>query len=432
MGLIQKTRAGLKGFSFAFNNLSKIEQVGSQTWYGFGSGLSSEYWGGDVNTWLKDYLEVPEVQASINWKARAFSNMKLDVVNAETLAPAPGTNKAAQLIRRPNYFQSQKEFIRQTRLFYYIFGNEIIYGNRPFGFSVKTVNGLFSLPYNLLSIKADIQKHFFFQNELPKVEMKMRFGGYEIPIPYTDCMHLNDNNVQLTAKDFLVGTSRLGALQAPIKNLRAAYEARNVMIENRGALGILTNAGADAGGSIPLDPDDKDQLQADFKKYGLTKKQHQFILTSLSLKWQQIAIDTDKLKLFEEATEDQRKIIDGFGLRTELFARERGATYQNQIQAERAVYQDTIIPEAEEWTTALTEYLGLSGTAYKVHGTFDHLAVFQDNKKEYATGLRLLAMALSEAYSQGIISFEQYQEQLAKYGIDGDFPKTPKQLTEGT
>ena len=431
MGFFNRARFAAKAAQFAFNNLSRLEKVGENIFYPFGFTGAADFWTADVNQWLNDYIQVPEVNAIINWKARAFSNMKLDVVNAKTGEPAPNSLPAARLIRRPNYFQSQKEFIRQSRLFYYIFGNEIIYASRPLAWSVKSATGLFTLPYNLLDIQVKGGKKFIFNEQMPDVVMIFNFGGLNITIPYNECFHLNDNNVQLSDTDFITGMSRLASLQAPIKNLRASYEARNVMIENRGALGILTNDGSDAGGAIPLDPDDKKDLQEQFRKYGLTKKQYQFILTSLSLKWQQIAIDTDKLKLFDEATEDQRKLIDGYGLRQEIFAKQKGSTFENQLQAERAIYQDTIIPEAEEWTIGLTQFLGLEGSAWKVSGTFDHLAVFQENLKEYSTGLRLLVMGLNEALAIGAIDLAQYRRKLEEFGIEGPFPTNnePLQLT---
>jgi hypothetical protein len=424
MGILNRTKAGIQAFSFAFNNLSKIEKTGQQYFYGFGSGLSSEFWSSSPNGWLKDYLEVPEINASINWKARACSNARLDIVSIKTGQPAPNTLPQARLIRSPNYFQKQKQFIRFTRLLYYIFGNEIIFANRPLGFSIKKASGLFSLPFNCIEYKFDNQKPYFLQTEYPKHEIFVKANGKKYPISLDECFVLCENNVTTENNKVFEGLSRIDGLTGPIKNLRASYEARNVMIENRGALGILTNAGSDAGGAIPLDPEEKEDLQEQFKKYGLTKKQHQFILTSLALKWQQISVDTDKLKLFEEATEDQRKVIDGLGLRQELFAREKGSTYENQIEAERAAYQDTIIPEFEEWTNGMNRFLNLEGTGYKLNATFDHLPCFQINKKEYSTALRLLVMALNEALEVRAISIEQYREMLSDFGVKGEFPTT--------
>jgi HK97 family phage portal protein len=203
-----------------------------------------------------------------------------------------------------------------------------------------------------------------------------------------------------------------------VQNIRAAYEARNVLIENRGALGILTNNSTDGiGSTLPLDESEKKKVQDEWKKYGIQKNQFQAIITSLNLKWQQISTDANKLQLFEETKADQEQICDAYGVPFELFANQKGVTFDNKKQARREFYENTIIPEAEEWIDALNRYFETYNKSWEIKGSFDHLSVFQENQKERAQSITLLTNALSKAFADGALTLEEYKSELRKLRI---------------
>ena len=64
-----------------YDNLFRIRKDGAGYFYAFGSNKDPF---GDIDE-LKSYQEVPEVNAIINMKARAWSNMRLKEVNKEEL-----------------------------------------------------------------------------------------------------------------------------------------------------------------------------------------------------------------------------------------------------------------------------------------------------------------------------------------------------------
>lgn len=248
--------------------------------------------------------------------------------------------------------------------------------------------------------------------------------------PKDSIIHINRANVngqmltigtvttEVTQADqsYLWGIPVMASHQANVRNLRAAYEARNVLIENRGALGILSNGSTDGVGSmLPIDPKLKKELQDEYRRYGMTKGQMQIIMTSLNLKWQQMAIDTDKLKLFDECEADTRALCLGYGVPYELIA--AGQTYDNKLRAERQFYQNTIIPEAGEWCDAINRRVEIAGKSWEVSITYDHLPVFQDNVKERAQAMSLMAAAIEKLITNGVMTVEQAQVELQKFGI---------------
>jgi HK97 family phage portal protein len=376
-------------------------------------------WGGYQKQNLSDYLEVPEVNSIINAKARAFSSMRLEVVSKETGKPVKNNEPLVKALRNPNYFQSQKEFLMQTKIFQEIFGNEIIYFLTPVGFK-NNIKGMFTLPPLLVDIDETDRRPYWEQSEWP-AESKyfIDWDGKRITLPSTDIIHINNSNVKVEPGNVFWGQSQLSALSGAISNIRAAYEARNVLIENRGALGILSNSGTDGiGASLPLDPKEKEKVQKEWKKgYGLMKDKNQIIITSLPLKWQQMSIDADKLGLFEETKADTEQICDMFGYPFELLANQKGTTFENQKQAEKRFYTNTIIPEANEWVSGMNRRFETMDKSWELKASFEHLDVFRENEKDRAQSITVLINGLSKAYQDQALTLEQYKRELEKLNI---------------
>ena len=229
---------------------------------------------------------------------------------------------------------------------------------------------------------------------------------------------MNDNNVKSnTELSFLKGNSKIDAQQAPLENILAAYEARNVLIVNRGAIGILSNASKDGiGGVAPLDVKEKAKVQQEFSKYGLTKSQWQVIITNLSLNWQQMAIDVDKLRLFEETKEDTLKLCDAYGLPPEMLSVSNGVTFANKREAQVQFYRDTVIPETGARIAGINKKW-FADKEYELAATFEHLPIFSEELKDRARSLMLVCNALSRALDGQVITIEEYRKELKKFGI---------------
>lgn len=379
--------------------------------YPFGMGNTINW---NTENFLKDFLEVPEVNAVITWKARAWSTMNLKVVSDVTGEDATSKDPIVRLIRQPNYFQSQKEFFMQTKIWQEIYGNEFLYINRP---AAMAPNALFTLNPNCVDIEYGSEDvPFYMQSSLPSnIRYKATFGGGTKDIT-ENVIHINNSNIDPDSGNWLDGVSPLQSLSEPIANIRASYEARNVIISNRGALGILSNGSVDGMGSIlPMDPKEKEALQTALKGYGLSKNQHQFIVTNLNLKWQQMAVDSDKLQLHEENKAAFNTICDVLGVNYEIFANDN--TFENKKAAERATYQNTIIPEAHEWCDALNRKLETNKKSWHIECSFDHLPIFAENLKDRAATLVQLTTALDKAFQSGIITSQDYKNELTKFKI---------------
>jgi len=207
-------------------------------------------------------------------------------------------------------------------------------------------------------------------------------------------------------------------LALPIANIRAAYEARNVLIENRGAIGILSNASKDGiGGVAPMNKTERQKVQEAFQGYGITKGKSPVIITNLALSWSQMAVDVEKLKLFEECIEDTIKICDAYGVPVEMLSMVRNTTFNNKASAQVQFYRDTIIPDANIRVAGINAKFDTASRGYTLIASFNHLPIFETERKERAQTLTLSVNALSKAFADGAIDINLYKQELAKLGI---------------
>jgi hypothetical protein len=390
------------------------------------NGINSISWGS--NQYLRDYLEVPEVNGVINQKVSMFCNGIIRVISDITGKEIPNNDPFVKLLREPNYFQSQKEWMQQTGLFGEIYGNEYIFFLTPVGMP-NSPKAMFNLPPDIVVVNEPSTP--FFLETTNKATYWYTWNGQKTQLSPDSIIHINRANVSSALNHFqsdlsvtnyqnsyTLGTPAMAAQQMPIRNIRAAYEARNVMIENRGALGILSNFSKDGTGAmLPIDPKAKKELQDDYKKFGMTKSQYQIIITSLPLQWQQMSIDTDKLKLFEEIAADFQSICTGFGMAYEMFTANQ--TYDNKLRAERQTYQNTIIPMANEKIGALNHKFKTQEKSWHIEIDYSYLPIFQENIREKSVSTKQMADAFAIMYRDQAITLEQYQAELLKLGIGG-------------
>jgi len=362
-------------------------------WYKFwdkgsaGSAVNNYLVGQSSPEWLNDkqlldwYSLVPQVKTVINRKALMASNMKIRLVRGEGEdAEQIDTHPVLDLLQTPNVLQSQKEFIIQNWVFFEIFGESFTLMNG--GEFITTPSSLFNLPNDLLEMKLTGKLYKQIEESGIIDGYKLEVNGKSEDYKAEEIIHFANYG----GSDGIKGQSVLKTLQFPVTNTFKSYEARNVLIAKRGAIGILSNSSGDETGSIPLKPKEKEELQEKFdSKYGLKEDQSQVIVTNGSLKWQAMNFDVEELALHLEETQNFRILVDAFGLNMNIFSDEKGATFENQKEGQRSAYESTIIPQAESWLEKLSKAILTEQdikSGLRLWPDFTHLPCLQANQKE--------------------------------------------------
>lgn len=370
--------------------------------------------------YLECFNEIPELNAVINWKARAFCSGVIYRIDKDGNR-LPDDN-FTKLINRPNWFQAGKEFLRQTKLFREIYGDEYLYSWRGVTKTPIDTKAFYTLPPNLVTCIYDDATPFFMESAQPDgITYTYKLGSKETNLPIDQLLHLNDNRVTITEatkKSMLNGESKMRGLTPAINNIRMAYETRGVILKRRGAMGVLSNDGADVSGQIPMEKGERDDLQEQYRRFGGLEGQDNIIITNTRVRWQNMTVSPDKMGLFQETEEDFYKICDGYGVDMALFSAKNGVTYQNQNAAEKRTYDNTVIPEANEWIGALDYYFyGDITDGSRLIMDFSHLAIYQEDLELNARGLGVLVAALSTALADKAITIDEYQQEMARFGL---------------
>ena len=400
-----------------FSRKSQPQPTGNATPTFFPLDWVSQYLSNSLSAndekYLKYYLSVPELQSVINYKSDLFASMRVKeqkISNGEFVEKS----KWLDLINNPNVLQNFDEFATQANTLKSIFGNGFI--NKLKG--VTETYALFNLPAGDAQVVPVSENMIIFnQTKLDKIikEYKFKYNSGSITYKPSEIIHFNDTQVRfdLTTKDYLKGLSKIQALTQACENIRTAYSARGIL-QGNAPVGMISNKSKDGTGSTVLDPTEKKAVQDNLKKYGLAHdKKYQFIVTGMELAYVSMATNIGNLKLYEEIDADLRTICNQFKIPPEIFL--SNVTYENKKEAKKQVYQDVIIPEAENWLSMLSKGLGMVDTVFVPD--YSHIAILQTDLESRARMHNWEVTALSKAFADGVLTNEQYILQLEKIGM---------------
>jgi len=337
----------------------------------------------------------------------------------------PAVQNARKLfVERPNPLQSAKEYNLERYFMFYTFGNNYVYTNNPlktFQTDITTVRTLFNLPSEYVTVRQTGK--LYDQVELKGIIEKYCLTNYN-PVKDFDpdnIIHFNDLNLS-DAGNSIIGTSRLENLRMPITNTQLAFEAMNVLLEHRGMQGIIKANNKDATGTqIPLQKDQKDEIDSVFKsEYGLRAKQKQFLISHSDIDFIRTVMSPSELGIYSDFSNNAMIISNGFRIPPEIYKTYiAGATFENQVQAVRRLYQDTIIPMVENEDLYYTERLKMRDYGFELRTDFSHIEALQDAFKEKAAALSLNASTAEKSYNNNIITWNQYLGLLDMDPVDG-------------
>lgn len=386
----------------------------------------------DENDFKDAFNSCPPLKAIIGKRAKAFNTGKIKLFNVNTERPAPGYNWLKKLIKKPNVLQKEAQFQAQQNFYIDIFGYCPMLKIRAAGLpedDPESISSLWNIPPWLFDL--DYTGKWLKQIEKSGIykEFRIKWGDKEHILDMKDMSFIFDdgigteNDTNLTIPD-----SRMIGYELVISNIIAAYKSRNTLITKRGAIGILSNNGQSEGVGIPLAPHDKRELQQDFHKYGLTGQMYQVIITNANLKWQQMAMPTKDLMLFEETQENIERLCDAYGWPPELIARSKDVTYDNKIQARKDLYQNVIIPESESRMQQFTEAIGVE--AIDIRRDYSEVPVLQTDRKTLAETRKAINEYCEMEFKNGLMTKNEWREELGLEKIaKPEFDKYIDELT---
>lgn len=336
------------------------------------------------NTFYRDsYMGNGDVYSIINKITEPASRVPIIQVSKKTGEEKPG--KATDLLNNPNPFQSRTEFIESVLTFFCIFGNAYIAGDIPdFGLRKGQITRLDVLPPQWM--------------EIVMGTFKEPIRGYRLSEAYEDTIDYSFDQV-LHWKEFnpnfdingthLYGMSRLKPLIQQVTSSQAAYDSMVASFQNMGAYGVLTLLGVKGkDGHYTGGPQNNQQLQKvtkDWeKRWAGSSKMGSKAITNMSVDWKQFGQSVQDMSILQSIPISRGVICDAYNVPEPLLANTDGRTYDNYPQAEKALWNNAVIPNLNAMLEKINDWLlpklGEEDTEFIAN--YDDIPALQADKKE--------------------------------------------------
>lgn len=430
MGLIEKVKNGLtnikEDIALAGGNWSGgLPIIDPSTFRGFGE---TDYDGGmwffgngsqeirpftyiNKQSPVLAYNLCPPVSAIINRKTQAFSNGNTTLTNIAGKAKGKEsdsiyTTKIRSLLNNPNSIQSGSQFQAQLYAMIQLYGWAMVMPMIPFGFKeISDADSLWILPNWLIDIYYSTNLFFEPDNQIIQ-KITITYGGRVVNLPVENMMIIKDLTPPLSNP--ILPNSRILSLEKPINNVIGAYDSRNTLINQRGPMGFVTQT-PDANGLMPLTVKEQNELQRQFQtKYGLRSGQAQVILAGMrNLKFENMGYNVQELGLMEEVTESGIAISTGLSYPPFLLGLS-DTTYNNQKEASRGLYMESIIPEAANIYQQLGSYLKTTENGVLIGKNYDHVSALQEDRLNMAQADKLVVDYYEKLFKNNAITQNQW------------------------
>lgn len=273
---------------------------------------------------------------------------------------------------------------------------------------------LFVVPNLCVTENAAISPALSFMPDADIVDYTVTICGSSMKIAKEDMFIVRDASYDLNVCGGNI--SRMVSLQKPVNTFVASYEAVHELMVNRGMLAIisLTSGSGDIirDANLPETESEKKNIQQAFRKYGIRADQFKYAITSMNAAVSPVSSTITDLGLTDVQKACKKEIADIYQVPSVLLDVE-GSTYANAKEAKTILYNDAIIPEANNIFSVLNRIYGFED--FKVMPYYDHLELFQESKREQAAGMTNLVNALNNAVSGGLMTTEQAKTELLKY-----------------
>ena len=313
---------------------------------------------------------------------------------------------------RPNSVQGIADFVAYIEAMTQIFGKAYIVRMESVGF--PGAFELFVVPNLCVTENAAISPALSFIPDADIVDYTVTICGSSMKIAKEDMFIVRDASYDLNACGGNI--SRMVSLQKPVNTFVASYEAVHELMINRGMLAIisLTSGSGDIirDARLPETESEKKNIQQAFRKYGIRADQFKYAITSMNAAVSPVSSTITDLGLTDVQKACKKEIADIYQVPSVLLDVE-GSTYANAKEAKAILYNDAIIPEANNIFYVLNRIYGFED--FKVMPYYDHLELFQESKREQAAGMTNLVNALNNAVSGGLMTTEQAKTELLKY-----------------
>lgn len=417
-----------KNFSLSFGSKSKNllrDEAGNITGYDVGSvyDIATPYVAS--SNFITLFETLPEVSFPVRFIIDKILKGNFMLKSQKDDSVIWNNEEMNQFLTRPNPLQTFSEFVTSHFAYKFVTGNSFIKAAVPSSLRGKELwkwcDNYWVLPSDCVEVRARRQAPLFSvagRDDLIEC-YQLTFGGVVDMIDPGNILHVKEMNID-SSGNYMEGKSRLVSQLKPISNLIPVYEARNIIYTKRGALGIIVSRKKDDSGSVPLKPNEKEEIRREYNDaYGvgdsrkspvaIMKDDVGFIKTSMSIQ---------ELQPFDETLVDAINIAGAYSIPSMLVPRKEASTYDNQASSERGVYSNIVIPEAKAFVRDMTQFLGLDRSGMYLDVDYSDVDVLQAGNKERQETMEITSRKCRDEFLGGVITLNDWRAQIGESAID--------------
>lgn len=346
---------------------------------------------------------------------------RLQGKGADNLATSDFAIRMNKLLLQPNPSQSWEEFRGQQVMYKKVFGFCPVLPVIAAGFEYDPSEAtmLLNLPPWLFQVQPD------FSGRFPAVKYyTCTILGTPNTFQPSELLILKDGFLQDERESFLLPKSKLVGLDMAVSNLCAAMEADNVMLRKKGPIGFISHDAAatkdSVAGYLPMTNTEKKDIQEDLQKYGLSWTQYQYVVSKTAMKWNSMGYDVKQLGTKETILQSEKAICQRMNY-AHVLLESAEATFANQNDAHKSLYQNNIIPSSCKDMNKYGIYFKASENNCKIIANFDHLPILQEDAEMQGRARNYLDTGLQIEYLNDIITKNQWLQRIGEDTVpDGD------------
>lgn len=304
------------------------------------------------------------------------------------------------LIKRPNYFQTQNDFLEAHNFIQIASGKAVLWIRRTTGMSQPTTMyllnpDLIEYPDKFRTKLSKTGKNNTIKNQYIIYDR----DGENEKIPFRDLLFFYDMPNGLNTENIFDVRSRIDGLRQTLINTFDSLEAKNVILKTNGKELITADAKA---GSFPLTDEEKKDVEDTLQNsYGSGRNRKRGIVTKSNLKWQSLHIALRDLGLDESTKVDGNLIYTALHIPKDILSLEaKKTTYNNFKESMVSYIQNEMQPTLNSFLATMS--LLLDDNRYELIGTYEKMPIMQYILIERYDGIQKKATALSMLRNSGI------------------------------
>ena len=288
-------------------------------------------------------------------------------------------SRLVELLENPNPLQSGEEWLMESAINYWVYGNNVILPVKGTYLS-EYPSVINNLPWKQIKIETTGKRWNETKADGVIKEYRVCYSdGVDDVYKPSELLHFRRSG----GKSAIIGESMLNACHMEISNVRASMGYRNVNLVEKGALGVMYNKSSDTSGRLALSQEDRLALekQTQNETHGQFHGQSKVKVVDGDLGFLHTSLGIKENMLFEEIDADVKVFIDTVQLNDNIFSKEKSKIQANLLEGLKMAYQDGVFPFAGRFCSLLKKGLGLPDNEW-IELDYSHLPCFQEDQKE--------------------------------------------------